>query len=354
MLPRDVYGYSQFHQAGALVQIFETIQPTNKFFVEFGARRPGILNSAYFRIHLGWSGVLFDGSPGESPNGGSMQYDDIQELLSAPDTAKCILRKEFLTMENVSEIFQTYNVPNVFDLLTIDIDMNDYYIARSILEKGLFRPRVFCIEFSSYFHSNESFVPVYNPKSCWDGTSVTNSSLLALHELFTYYNYSYITHIAGEHAIYVSNTELEEQYKYTPIPNSIQEGWQYLKRVAKVSLDLDKWDTPYPLSYKFVMYLEIGEKEQPEPTHKGHSKYGRVWHRQYPNPRIRAKAPVNTSRTILLAKHFPNDTQLYLQKSKHKDRFAFSMQDTMLHITLFENEEGWKHNHSIMCYSNKF
>tara|TARA_Y100001935_G_C17281180_1_gene497571 strand:- start:1118 stop:1249 length:132 start_codon:yes stop_codon:yes gene_type:complete len=32
------------------------------------------------------------------------------------------LKKEFITAENINELFEKYNVPESFDLLSIDID----------------------------------------------------------------------------------------------------------------------------------------------------------------------------------------------------------------------------------------
>ena len=62
------YAGSQYHQDAVLVQIFNAIGHRSRLFVEFGARRPNMLNSAHFRVNCGWCGLLLDGSPGKSSN----------------------------------------------------------------------------------------------------------------------------------------------------------------------------------------------------------------------------------------------------------------------------------------------
>lgn len=221
----DTPGCSQFDQAGILNQVFTQIGTTNKYFVEFGARRPQVLNSSYFRMKKDWQGLLMDGDPGgNAPNCDGLQ-PGAEKLLNEPLGAPVILRKEFLTKENINQIFEKYKVPKSFDLLTIDIDKNDYHLMDALNTKS-FSPRVVAIEFSSYFNSNENCIPVYKPDNIWDGDSVTNSSLAALNNLMNSKGYSYITHASGEHAIFVRNTELSPIDVNKSIPHTIKKGWQ--------------------------------------------------------------------------------------------------------------------------------
>ena len=228
---KDTSGCSQWDQAGILSQIFNQIGTTNKFFVEFGARRPDILNSSYFRIHEGWKGVLLDGDPsGNAPNCNGKNRE-VDKLLKNDESQKVIMRKEFITKENVNQIFHKYNVPLNFDLLTIDIDKNEYHVIDG-LDMDRFSPRVVCLEFSSYFTKTQDCVPKYNPKGIWDGVSITNSSLAALDRLMRTKGYSYIDHASGEHAIFVKNSELVAEDQNYDLPN-VEEGWQYKVRKSE-------------------------------------------------------------------------------------------------------------------------
>ena len=237
----DSDGCSQFSQAGLLLQIFDRIGRTNKRFVEFGARRPAILNSSYFRLHEGWHGLLLDGAPGESVNGGSMDFVGVRELYGAPEGAPTVLRSEFITAENVNEVFTKHGVPASFDLLTIDIDGNDFWVVRA-LDTERFRPRVCCIEFSSYFTSNEAAMLRYDPDFVWRGRGqVTGSSLAALYIVMLKKRYSFCCEAAGEHAIFIADECVSFADQMTPIPFVVPRGWQWWRRLAGFGVPPDKW-----------------------------------------------------------------------------------------------------------------
>lgn len=218
---------SEFYQDFMLNEVFDKIGFTNRFFVEFGARMPQRLNSAHFRLNCGWPGLLMDGAPGATPNGACPHCPDIHELLNAPDNAPVRLRQAFISMENVNDVFAKHNVPNSFDLLTIDIDSQDYWVLKG-LNNTRFLPRVVCVEFSSYFDISKPFVPKYNPNKVWNPPEVTGSSLVALNHLMTSRGYSYVGQVAGVHAIFVLDSELHEEDRgSTPIPAFVAESWMW-------------------------------------------------------------------------------------------------------------------------------
>ena len=49
-----------------------------------------------------------------------------------------IIRNHFLSAENIVSLFQKYSVPidRPFDLLSVDIDRNDFYVADTLLRTG--------------------------------------------------------------------------------------------------------------------------------------------------------------------------------------------------------------------------
>ena len=53
------------------------------------------------------------------------------------------LHKHHITAENINDLFELHGVPNDLDLLSIDIDGNDFYIWKALDEK--YRPK-----FNSY------------------------------------------------------------------------------------------------------------------------------------------------------------------------------------------------------------
>lgn len=85
-----------------------------------------------------------------------------------------------VTAENIQDLFQKYNVPKNFDLLSIDIDFNDYWVWKSIID---YSPRVVVIEYNASIPPNESKVVPYYPEAKLDGTNYFGASLLALRNL---------------------------------------------------------------------------------------------------------------------------------------------------------------------------
>jgi hypothetical protein len=140
--------------------IFSKIGMTNRFYVEFGVEDGSECNTRYLRERLGWTGLLMDGGNHAAPVGN--------------------VRKEFITAENICALFNKYGVPREFDLLSIDIDGNDYWVWKAIED---YSPRVVVIEYNSSIRPNESKTVPYQPDFHWDGTDYFGASILALAKL---------------------------------------------------------------------------------------------------------------------------------------------------------------------------
>ncbi|CAE6947449.1 purF [Symbiodinium natans] len=220
---------SQYHQDRYLDQIFRTIGTTNTFFVEFGARRPEVLNSAHFRMNCGWSGLLMDGAPGGAANGACPDCPG-QELLDAPDDAPVRLRQAFMTADNINDHFEKNKVPCEFDLLTVDVDKNDYWLVKA-LDFSRFRPRVVAVEFSSYFKSDEKKVNSYIEDAVWHMWDITGASLAALNDLMRAKGYQLVAQVAGEHGLWVLGSEMNEEDKGMEVPETVEESWQWQGRL---------------------------------------------------------------------------------------------------------------------------
>lgn len=130
--------YSQNGEDGILLEIFNKIGTTNKYFVEFGAWDGVYLsNTANLRINHGWKGILLEG--------------DVQKI-STPE-----ITHGFITPENINDIFEKNMVPKEFDLLSIDIDGDDYWCWKACN----YSPRVVVIEFQS---SLDPTIPMVSEK----------------------------------------------------------------------------------------------------------------------------------------------------------------------------------------------
>jgi hypothetical protein len=136
-----------------LARIFRTIGVTNRWAVEFGAA-DGVRksNTKYFRDR-GWSSRLFDMEP-RDPS----------------------VQQATITAENVNAIFAAADIPQAFDLLSIDIDGNDLWVWKALT----FQPRVVVVEYNPQWAPSKSRTVPYDPARVWDRTNYYGASVLAL------------------------------------------------------------------------------------------------------------------------------------------------------------------------------
>lgn len=164
--------YSQNGEDGILIKIFDCIKPKSHYFVEFGVQDGLECNSRYLREKLNWRGLTMDGEF-ENPKIG--------------------LRKHFVTRDNITTLFQQYGVPREFDLLSIDIDGNDWYLWEAILQE--YSPRVVVIEYNPNFPPPDDRVIPYDPEFFWGKiphAAFHGASATAIYNLARAYNYSLV------------------------------------------------------------------------------------------------------------------------------------------------------------------
>lgn len=161
--------FSQNGEDGVTEKIFSLIGTTNRYYVEFGVEDGKECNTRFLRERFGWQGLLMDGG-----------YAD----------ERINLKKEFITAENINQLFEKYNVPEEFDLLSIDIDFNDFYVWKALQKK--YRPRVVIIEYNATHLPTEDKVCIYNSQARWDKTNYSGASLLALYKLAKLKGYSLV------------------------------------------------------------------------------------------------------------------------------------------------------------------
>jgi hypothetical protein len=136
--------YSQYGEESYLNFILQNIGTTNKYYVDFGAGDGHKLsNTRLLKEEYNWTGLMMDGD-----NKGNNE-----------------VKKEFITAENICNLFEKYNVPHQFDLLSIDIDGNDFWVLKELLKK--YSPRLIIAEFNGTIPANESRVMKYNPEHSW-------------------------------------------------------------------------------------------------------------------------------------------------------------------------------------------
>lgn len=189
--------YSQNGEDGILEAIFAMIGTTNKQYVEFGAEDGVQTNTRYLMMKHGWSGLLMDGGF---------------------ENAQINLRKEFINAENIERLFEKYNVPFQFDLLSIDIDGNDYWVWKAVRK---YRPRVVVIEYNAHIAPGESKTIPYEASFMWDKTDYYGASLAALKKLGEEKGYTLLaTDRNGVNAFFAENTLVPGRFAPPPWPQT--------------------------------------------------------------------------------------------------------------------------------------
>ena len=128
--------YSQFGEDGIIEKIFELIGAESKLCVEFGAW-DGLAcsNTALLWRHKKWKAILIEAD--------KIRY---AQLLKNIFSYNCIAVCKTVGIEDdnsIDAILTSLNINDPIDLMSIDIDGNDYYIFESL---NLYRPRVIICE----------------------------------------------------------------------------------------------------------------------------------------------------------------------------------------------------------------
>jgi len=192
----EYYGfkvYSQNDEDGIIEEIFNRIGTTNKIFIEFGVEN-GLECNSHYLLFKNWRGLWIDG--------GAAHVRAIREKF-APVLANGQLKvlQAFITRENINELFITGGIEGEIDLLSIDVDGNDYYIWQAI---NVVKPRVVIIEYNAKFPPNCDWKMAYDKNHMWDGSDWQGASLKALELLGRELGYQLVaTNFTGVNVFFV-------------------------------------------------------------------------------------------------------------------------------------------------------
>ncbi len=141
------------------------------------------------------------------------------------------LRKEIINAENVESLFKKYDVPFEFDLLSIDIDSNDYYVWGAIRN---YSPRIVVIEYNANVPPDQSRTIPYTPNFVFPHTDYFGASLLALKKLGDEKGYTLVScDNLGVNAFFVRSDlvnfairNIEEIYRRPRFFGIFGHGWE--------------------------------------------------------------------------------------------------------------------------------
>ena len=185
--------FSQYGEDGIIKEIFRRIGTSNKYFVEFGVGN-GFENNTLHLLSRGWHGTWLE-SNCEYVNHIQKHFSDCL------DDGSLDVKKSFVNRENIESLFGQLDVPSKPDLISIDINGNDYWVWKALRE---YEPRVVVIEYNAIHPPDTEFVKPYDPSFSWDGTSDFGASLKSMELLGRKKGYSLIgCSTAGVNAFFV-------------------------------------------------------------------------------------------------------------------------------------------------------
>lgn len=175
LVPHQVQMYSQNGEDGVIAEVFRRIGTDSRFFVEVGSGN-GIENNTRLLLQTGWRGVWIEADRHEAQQAREHFADELAD-------GRLTLIESSVTRENVGELLRNASVPDRFDFLSVDIDMNTSHVWEAIHQAG-FAPRVACVEYNASVPPSVDWQVAYDPDARWeDGSNYFGAGLKVLENL---------------------------------------------------------------------------------------------------------------------------------------------------------------------------
>jgi len=152
--------FSQFEEDGKLLYILALIGMKTRRFIEIGSDDGINSNCANLYFHFGYHGLFIDGNRSAIRRGERFYGRYPNRYWYAPQFLQAII-----TRENVNDLLEKQGYTGDIDLLSIDIDGNDYWVWDAL---EVCTPRVVIIETNVEFGLRNLVVP-YDPDYCYPG-----------------------------------------------------------------------------------------------------------------------------------------------------------------------------------------
>jgi hypothetical protein len=150
--------------------MIDKLNLTNGHCMEFGARTGIAGSNILYLCKNGYTGLMIEAS--------DRYFKVLKKNMAKYPNVIC--DKRFITCEEntVDDILEEHKFPTDMDLISIDIDSNDYWVWKSMKK---YKPKIVIIEFNPSF--KESFTIEYNPKFKWKKDYHYGATAPALYKL---------------------------------------------------------------------------------------------------------------------------------------------------------------------------
>jgi len=207
LLRRGAKYFSQNDEDGILLEVFRRMGLKEGVFVEIGVGN-GLENNSLIALFCGWRGLWIDA--------GELAF-------AVPNGGPLVFRQAWVTRENCASIVgeglralggQPAN------LLSIDVDGNDFYVLQALLEAGQ-RPEVVIAEYNGKFPPPIRWTIPYDAAHRWDLTDYQGASLQLLVDLMRDHGYRLVAcNITGANAFFVREAHAG---RFADIPAGIED-----------------------------------------------------------------------------------------------------------------------------------
>ncbi len=142
--------YSQNGEDGIIAFLFSTVGVRARIFCEIGIEDGRECNTANLALHEGWTGALFEKD---------RRLADKARTFHSKRPGVRVTAAE-VRAENIDELLEASALPREIDLLSLDIDGNDYWVWKAI---SALSARVVVVEYNAYFGATRSVCIPYEP-----------------------------------------------------------------------------------------------------------------------------------------------------------------------------------------------
>ena len=193
--------YSQNDEDGIINEIFNRVGTESNTFVEFGVEDGLECNSLYLTLS-GWRGLWMEGS--------ANHVKSIRKKFDfLIDEGQLRVVHAMIDAENINTLIGE-NVEENVDLLSIDIDRNDYWVWKAI---DVIQPRVVVVEYNATIRPPIAVTVKYDAKARWNGSNYFGASLSALEKLGVKKGYSLVgCSFSGSNAFFVRNDLVQDKF----------------------------------------------------------------------------------------------------------------------------------------------
>jgi len=171
--------FCQSDEDGLTMEITKRLNLSKGTFIELGIGN-GTENNTLILLSQGFRGAWIGGE--------NLAFE-------IPSNSKQLYyQKAWITLDNILQLIQNaskfLNIKTP-DILSIDLDGNDYYFLKVLLQKDI-RPKLIICEINGIFPPPINFLVEYNPNHVWKRDDYQGASLSKMNELLSNFGYKLI------------------------------------------------------------------------------------------------------------------------------------------------------------------